>query len=150
MQKKSPLELVLEASETDIKTFIDVMKEELGAQTPDEEELVVDYPIFKLERVGYIEIEHGWHKADYVWHIKPWNPKKQFKVTLGRVFYMIAMVLNEIIPPSVKVDISPPNRDWDIPEITFKANGLRDCWQVKDDDITEVTKKLFSSLDSLL
>jgi hypothetical protein len=148
-EKKTPLELVLEAKEEDIKTFIGVLKDS-GVKDSDEEEIVVDSPIFKTQRSGYIEIEHGWHKADYIWHIKPWHPKKQFRVTLGRALYMIAMVLNSTIPSTVKVDVMPPSKDWDIPEITFKANGLRDCWQVKDESIEAATKELFETLNSLL
>lgn len=110
----------------------------------------VDAPTLKIARNNYIEMAHGWHSGDYVWHIKPWSPKKQYRVTLKRVVYAIAKAMNEVIPSHIKVDIFLPNYKWEIPEITFKAEKLLDEWSIKDKDITNLNEKLFEVLNALV
>ncbi len=104
----------------------------------------------KLSRNGYIEMSHGYYDGAYVWHIKPWHPKKQYRVTIKRVLYAITKTMNEVIPSHVQVDVFMPNHKWEIPEISFKANKLMDQWSIKDKDIKDLNEKIFEVLNELV
>lgn len=110
----------------------------------------ISAPTLKVLRSGFIEMSCGWHKDDYVWHIKPWHAKKQYRVTIQRVLYAIAKCMRETVPDNTDVDVFMPNYKWDIPEITFKAKDLLNVWSVKDADLDKLNDKLFEVLNALV
>jgi len=107
-------------------------------------------PTLQFARNGYIEIAHGWHGEDYVWHIKPWHPKKQYRVTMQRVLYAIAKTMSEKIPDHIVVDVFMPDYKWEIPEITFKAKEILNEWAIKNEDFPELNEKIFEVLNELV
>lgn len=160
MSNKNILDDIFGAEEEDVSSFADAIlgtkvdkDSELGEQahafnkeTPDQ----IQGPTLTFSRNGHIEIAHGWHGEDYVWHIKPWNPKKQYRVTLKRVLFAIAKTMSEKIPDHVVVDVFMPDYQWDIPEITFKAKGILNEWSIKNEDFPELNEKIFEVLNGLV
>lgn len=156
---KNILDKVFSIEEQDVGTFADVLlsRGSVASEAKDDIEKIksgspdkVQAPDLKLSKNGYIEMLHGWDKRDYVWHIKPWHPKKQYRVTLKRVIYTIASTMNETIPEYITVDMFMPNQQWSIPELTFKAKDLLDVWSIKDSDIAALNEKLFTVLNALV
>jgi len=165
---KTPLEEVFNTDEDDVKTFADILlkdsadilKEKVkkgsklsgdfSGKFEQEEPDRFSSPDLRVSRNGYIEIAHGWHKDDYVLHIKPWHPKKQYRVTLQRVLFAIAKTMSKTIPDNIQVDVFPPNRQWEIPEITMKAKNLLDVWSVRNEDLLEMNEQIFKLLNALV
>jgi len=159
MNDEDILKRVFETPEKDVETFMEAMKpndpnnsrEErfhdprIGGK-PDQ----IKAPELSDQKSQLIRIQHGWHHEDYVWHICPWHHKKPWKVTLERVIYATAQVMNQTIPHNVEVKIWLPMRDWEIPEVTFKAIGLSHQWNVNDKAIGEMNLKLFEVLNTLV
>lgn len=161
MSDKNILDDVFGAEEEDVSSFADAIlgtkiekgtaldgenASKLQQATPDQ----VQGPTLMFSRNGYIEIAHGWHGEDYVWHIKPWHPKKQYRVTMKRVLFAIAKAMNEKIPDHIVVDVFMPDQKWEIPEVTFKAKGLLNEWAIKNDDFPELNEKIFEVLNGLV
>lgn len=153
--KRNILDAVFGASEEDVTTFMDVMKEnEIVASegdwvTKDSPDYIEVTAELVEQRVGTIQIEHGWHEDNYVWHFSPWHTRKPYRETLERVVYGIAQTMNEVIPQSVEVKIFLPYKDWEIPEVTFKAIDLRSCWNINDVIIADLNEKLFRILNQM-
>lgn len=164
LQNKRFLDEIFSAKEDDVRSFASIImaskKEVSNAEVNIDSDLIEsangkDMTVetsasLKKERSSYIEIEHGWHEGDYVFHIKPWHPKKQYRVTIMRVIYAIAKVVDSYLPKTVKGDIYPPSKQWEIPEITFKALGVQDNWAVRDTDLEKIKIDLFEVLNKLV
>lgn len=156
---------IFKTKELDVRTFADVMRRELskeGVKKPkgvagaafDEvakgDAKKVATPKFTTQSSGFIQIEHGWHQDDYIWHIGTNHPRKDWKVTQDRLVYAIAATLDTIIPKNTKVNIHPPVVDWEIKEYTVKALDLKSVWNISNDDISRLTEKLFKVLNALV
>ena len=101
------------------------------------------------ERLGRVEIQHGWVAQDYVWHFTPYSSSGGWSVSADRVLYAIAQTMNKVIPKTVQVDIFKPMLDWEIKAITFKAKDIRTAWNVNEADLRSLTNTLFSVLTNL-
>jgi hypothetical protein len=162
METRDVLDTVNKVSEEDVQTFLDVLKETVGDEVDDvmafdihriekgDPEPVRESSITKEQISGLIRIVHGWHDDDYVWHISPAHQRRTWTVSLERVIYTIAQVMNKVIPPTVEVNIFPPHSEWDIKEITFKAIGLRNQWNVREEDLSTMVVALFEVLNTLV
>ena len=144
------LEVVFGMEDEEVETFEELLAlhpQILGAK---EESLEVTAK-FKTEEQGKISLTHGHHERNYVWHIKP-DPLKSkgWKVSISRVLYAIAVINNKWMPNSVIIDLSPPDEQWDIKEITVKANDALDNWAVSEETLTKVTGQFFEVLNSLV
>jgi len=155
--KRNVLDAVFGATEEEIGTFMDVMRENKIASGGGEADWVTKEDPDKIEvtanlvqqRVNAIQIEHGWHEDNYVWHFSPWHSKRPYKESIDRVVYGIAQTMNKTIPQTVEVNIFLPYTDWEIPEITFKAIGLKNCWNITDSTIATLNEDLFRILNQM-
>lgn len=151
---KSILDDVFGKTEEEVETFMDAIKSQVTApdkysrmaeDRPDQ----VSAPELTDQISGDVRVQSGFHDMDYVWHISC-NPKKKWKGSIDRICYAIAKTLNDVIPQTVEVKIFLPYADWDLQEITFKAIGLRDCWSITDQVITDLNLKLLQVLNTLV
>lgn len=156
---------IFKTKELDVRTFADVMRKELKKGVPKAPKGVaagafnevtrgdphkVKVPEFTRQTSGFVQIEHGWHHDDYVWHIGTSHPKKDWKCSQDRLVYAIAAVLDTVIPRTIKVNIHPPIADWEVKEYTIKALELQSAWNVTPAAITAVTERLFKVLNALV
>lgn len=141
--------------EEEVETFMDAIKENVHEDrvhdprvngAPDQ----ISYPELVDQHSNFIRIQHGWHHEDYVWHIAPRSERRLWKVSLEKVIYACAQIMSPAIPPEVQVGIFLPNREWDIPEITFKAVGLKSQWNVQKKTVESLVDKLFETLNALV
>ena len=153
------LDDIFKTPEEDVETFMDVLKDKEVAVTKTNEwdRAVSGRPDERLKEPrlgthisGHVKIECGWHGSDYVWHLCSVHPKKQFKVSMERVSYSIAKVMNSIIPSSITVNFFLPYADWDIQEYTFKAIDLEHEWSITDEALGKVRVELFEILNTLI
>lgn len=107
-------------------------------------------PSLMRQQSGFIEITHGWHDEDYVWHISAWHQKKQWNVDQSMVIYAVAKAMNSCVPTACKVNIFPPYQQWEIKEYTFKAIDLGSYWQINQAMLNELTDRLFVVLNELV
>ena len=152
MSEENLLDQIFSVSDEEIETFADVLEKEnmSGSFSPKEVCRLSRTANYAAERQGFIEINHGTHENHYVWHIKPWHAKKPWSVPIGRVIYAIAKVLNAHFPQDVIIDLYPPSDDWDIPEITVRANEAANNWSVDEYCLKKVTGQFFEVLGSLV
>lgn len=149
MGKKLALEDIFKATEEDAQAFSELMQKSDYDAMVDGKSLDVEPPKFIYQESPTVRIQHGYHGADYVWHISAHHPRRPWKVPLRRVIYAIAQTLNQYIPSSVSVDITPPAMDWEIKEVSVKAHKIRDCWNVRNEDLEKGTHDLFRVLGTL-
>lgn len=157
--------LIFKAKEVDVRTFADIMRKELKKDAPKAPDGVVagafdevtkgdpykiKTPEFTRQINGNVQIEHGWHHDDYVWHIGTTHTRKVWKVSQDRLVYAVASVLDTAIPRTIKVNIFPPIADWEVKEYTVKALELQSAWNVPASAITGVTETLFKVLNTLV
>lgn len=109
----------------------------------------ISYPQLVEQKSGNIKIDHGPVDQDYVWHIGH-HPQRHYKVSVQRVVYAIAKIMNESLPAHVQAKIWKPYSDWEIKEITFKAISLNSEWYVDAKYIERINIKLFEVLNTLL
>ena len=144
------LEQVFSASDEDTETFAEVVEQARNALVDDTPVPLVKTAKYIEEKQEYIQIKHGTHEEDYVWHILPWHPKKNWAVPLPRVIYAIGAIFHKRIPHTVLIDIYPPDPQWEVKEITIKANDAMGNWSVTDADIKRTTVELFEVLNTLV
>jgi len=151
------LDDVFGKSEEQIETFVEAISDAITDPNKDDIDKIksgepdkISAPEFIDQTSGFIRVSHGWHDADYVWHIAPNHIKKPFKISAERVVYGIAKVMNEVIPQDCEVKIWLPYADWDIQEYTFKAMDLRSHWQVSEEAIGKMNLNLFELLNTMV
>lgn len=146
------LDRIFAISEKEAETFAEVLEKEniKGGFTANEVVQISKTADFTTQKQGWIQIVHGFHEKHYAWHIRPWHQKKPWSVPIAKVIYAIGSILNEHFPHEVIIDIYPPASDWDIAEITVRANDAKDCWAVTDYCLNKVTGQFFEILDSLV
>jgi hypothetical protein len=153
--EKNLLDDIFNTPEEQVETFMEAIKS-LVADPGDYSRVVsgavdqVSAPELVDQQSGYIRISHGHHGEDYVWHISAFHPKKPWRVSIDRVVYAIAKVMNGVIPQTIEVRIFLPMADWDLQEITFKAMGLSVAWNVNGTSIAKMNLKLFEVLNTLV
>lgn len=166
-QVKGILDFLFRAPEQEVRTFSELMRTPTSRQVdalpgadglhdPSEVQGAVTSMPNKVRSAVYqrqasvgVVIEHGWHGADYVWHIEP-DRRRSWTVTTDRVIVAIARTINTVVPHHVGVDIFMPYADWDRKIITFKAYELGECWNVADSDLKRLVTHLFTVLSSLI
>lgn len=104
---------------------------------------------FSTQIAGNVQIQHGWNGDDYVWHIEPVNRRK-WKSSADRAIYATAKAMHGVIPDHVFVRIFRPQSDWEIKVFTFKAEGLKQCWNVSQEDLARLNLNLFKVLNALI
>jgi hypothetical protein len=162
MIEKNLLDDIFSTPEEDISYFMDRLasNEAFGNMDPDTQEALassaatdmpdkVSYPMLIEQISGNIKIQHGPNEQDYVWHIGH-HPQKTYKVSVQRVVYSIAKIMNESLPPHIQAKIWLPYADWDIKEITFKSVGLNEEWFVDTKFIDKINVKIFETLNTLI
>lgn len=151
------LESFFKASEDDVGTFVDVIKEEGGdhlvagsrkiaAGKPDQ---VRAPKRFRESLSGFIRIFHGWHDMDYVWHIEHAAIRRSWKVSTNRVIYIIAKIMHDSLP-DIEAKIWPPQLNWELKTITFKALNLKGEWSFSEDIIEKINRDLFDTLNKVV
>lgn len=158
---KSVLDDVFARPEKEVKYFVGVMAApvedmtKLGAKGTDIERITSGQPekvraaVFAQQVSANVQIEHGWDGDDYVWHIEP-AQRRKWASSVDRAIYATAKVMSGVIPDTVKVNIHKPYLDWEIKVFTFKALGLKRCWNVSKADIDVMNLRLFKVLNTLV
>lgn len=155
----SALEKILQGTQKDAETFLDVLRgvinhndQENSHEEDSFRKLVSGKPdIVRTPRKftehlsGFVRIYCGWHQDDYVWHIEPAAIRRPWKVQIERVIYIISKIMHDILP-DVEAKIWPPQSDWELKTVTFKALGLANEWSFQESDIERINSKLFSAL----
>ncbi len=145
------LKKVFSTSEEDVETFMDVVKTDTDLSSEYSGKAnQITAPKLRDSLTKLIRIQHGWDGDDYVWHIAPAHHKRPFKVSIDRVVYTIARVMNETVPETVEVRIWLPSPDWDIPEITFKAFDLAMEWSISEKSLEKILDGLMDVLNELV
>ena len=155
------LESFFRATDEDVSSFMDVLREHME-ERPTEQSLDVTRKLLsgKPDRVsapnllqqslsGFVRIFHGWHNKDYVWHIEHAAIRRPWKVSTDKVIYMIAKVMHDLLP-DIEATIWPPQRDWELRTITFKALRLKDEWSFSEDIIDSINNRLFEVLNKVV
>jgi hypothetical protein len=105
--------------------------------------------VFLTQMAGNIQIQHGWDGDDYVWHIEPAN-KRKWNPSVDRAIYAAAKTMKDVIPDDIFVKIFRPYADWEVKVFTFKAIGLKERWNVTQDDLNRLNLSLFKVLNALV
>jgi hypothetical protein len=159
----SALEEFLRTTQEEAETFLDILQEviqdkNIGLNHDDElarrivsgKPDVINTPKkFEQHVSGFIRIICGWHRDDYVWHIEPAAIRRSWKYSLERIIFIIAKIMNENLP-DVEAKIWPPQTDWELKTVTFKAIGLANEWSFHPSDVDKINKKLFETLNTLV
>lgn len=155
---KNILDYVFKAPEPQVRTFSETMRTPVKAAEKNDpmadaksgKTAHVTAIALLTQRSGNVVIEHGAaDHGDYVWHFQPFE-RHQWSTSIDRVITAIARTMNTVIPQRIRVDIFEPYLDWDVKSITFRAYGLRECWNVQDKDVTRLTLQLFTVLNALI
>ena len=152
MSRSSLLDSIFNAPEADVEVFADVVQDLREKFSPDFQNQIgirADNR-FSREVKGLIQIEHGVHDTHYVWHICPAHPKRPWSVSMNRVLFAIAQCLNAYLPTDLIVDMMPPDKQWEIKEITVKVNNATNHWAIRDDKLREATNALFAITGQLV
>lgn len=151
MADNNILDSIFKAKEKDTETFADIVKNHTKNSIAEEETIQLKKTgEFKEETQKFISIMHGYHEDNYVWHIRPSHKKKPWAVNMNRVLFAIGKVLSEYIPNDVIIDLIMPNEQWEIEEITVKANGAMTHWAISDETLQRVTGQMFEVLNTLV
>jgi hypothetical protein len=105
--------------------------------------------VFSTQQAGNVVIQHGWDYEDYVWHIEP-AARRKWATSVDRAIYATAKAMKDVVPDNVFVRIFRPYADWEIKVFTFKAIGLKQCWNVTPSDIERLNLNLFKVLNALV
>jgi hypothetical protein len=154
------LESFFKTTDEDVETFLDVLKGHMG--TPGGQGLDITRKLMagKPDKVsapnrlksslsGFVRLFHGWHNDDYVWHIEHASIRRPWKIPLDRVIYIIAKTMHSCLP-DIEVTIWPPQLDWELKTITFKALNLRQEWSFNEDIIEQINNRLFEALNKVV
>lgn len=150
MANKNILDDIFGAEEKDVETFGDIVKMNQKDFAPREVLQLKKTANFTSATQKFLNITHGTHEENYVWHIRPAHPKRPWAVSTSRVIYAIGRVIHEHLPRDMMVDIFPPKVGWDIEEITVKANDAMSHWSVTQADLDKVTGQFFEVLNPLM
>jgi hypothetical protein len=149
------------SSQEEAQTFCDALKgtvqESAHSETPQIARQIVSENPDKVKAPqrlaehlsGFIRIFCGQHRSDYVWHIEHAAIRRPWKVSNERVIYIIAKIMHESLP-DIEAKIWPPQVDWELRTITFKAIGLADVWSFHQSDVEKINQKLFTALNPLV
>lgn len=154
--EKTLLEQLFAVTDDRVSNFMGAINEMIG--DPDDvtarvtsgvpEQIAVEE--LTTQRSGYIQIESGFQLDNYVWHFLPFHPRKPYRVPQDRVIFILAHIIHKRIPQDIQVKIWRPMTEYGIHEITFKAFGLRQCWNVDEKTIEQINLKLFEGLNALV
>lgn len=96
-------------------------------------------------------IEYGIVDNDYVIHITPTHPK----YNLGHLqLYNEALkeaviVLNQVIPQTLRVDIFHPQPDWEIKAISFVVRGGAQSWNFDVSSVESVIEQILKKVEEI-
>lgn len=155
------LEAFFKSCDKDGETFVDVLKEHMGAPSDrssagvtrrivsGKPDLVTPSKKFSSALSGFVRIHHGWHNNDYVWHIEHASIRRPWKVPIKRVIYAIAKTMHAALP-DIEATIWPPQMDWELRMITFKALNLKHEWSFSEDMVEKINNTLFEVLNKMV
>lgn len=161
---KSVLDDVFHRPEKEVKRFVGILSADVeehidksrpGAPSSFKEKLQTGEPekmaIARLltQQAGAVIMQHGWDHEDYVWHVEP-APRKRWASSEDRAIYAMAKTMKDFVPDHIYVKIFRPVASWEVKVFTFKALGLKRCWNVQQDDINRLNAKLFTVLNALI
>lgn len=150
MADEDLLRNLFKKDEEEVETFMEVIKDRVHDPRVGGDPDPISAPELTDQDSNFIRIQHGWHHNDYVWHIAPRSERRPWKVSLERVVYACAQVMHPVIPQNVEVRIFLPMKDWQIPEVTFKAIDLKLQWNVERRKLEKMLDQLFEVLNALI
>ncbi len=152
MANHNILDDIFKAEEKDVETFADIVKINQKEFAPNEVLKLKKTNNFREDVQKRLNILHGTHERNYVWHIRVAHPKQDWAVSIERVVYAIGKILNEGIPHDILIDIFPPKVHYgvEVKEFTVKANNALDHWSLSSQDFDRITGQFFEVLDTLV
>lgn len=96
------------------------------------------------KRNALVEVEFGVVNDDYVLHVTPTHPHKNLQ---KRQLFEVAVrecviLLNQVVPTTLTVDIYLPQPDWEIKATSFIIRGGADAWNLDVQKIASETVPL--------
>jgi hypothetical protein len=158
---KNLLDDVFKRPEKEVKYFVGVMaagadddvipgakKSAMDRIKSGKPEKIISFQL-ATQIAGGVSMNHGWVDEDYVWHIEP-APRRKWASSVDRAIYATAKTMKDVVPDDVLVKIFRPVASWEVKVFTFKAIGLKRCWNVTESDIKRLNEKLFTVLNTLI
>lgn len=99
-----------------------------------------------------LHIEYGIVDKDYVLHITPIHPHRNFmdKTKMRRAIEETIILLNKVIPFDIKVEIHLPREDWEVKVLSFVARGGAEAWNLNTKDLDDLIElKLDQAITSI-
>jgi len=91
--------------------------------------------IHKL-RIGLVDMEHGKNRdGDYIWHFMPVDHRVKFPDDLTFIYSVLKGELDRIIPDGHRVDVYPPEKNWEIKVISVVARKIGKWWSFDSEDM---------------
>lgn len=87
-----------------------------------------------------LEIEYGTVKGDYVLHVTPTHPQKNLakRQLLEAAIKQTVIILNNSVPPTLKVDIYLPRSDYEVKATSYIIRQAADAWNFDSNQIEAV------------
>jgi len=98
---------------------------------------------------GWIAVEFGKVRKDYAIHTIPINPRVDFgnKDVFAQTCRITILLLNEIVPFDLQVNVFPPDPNWSVKAVSYKIIGGVDAWNLDLDKLeAEVMPKILEQL----
>lgn len=100
-----------------------------------------------LKRIqnSWVAVEFGRVKKDYVIHTIPLNPRLDFgnKNVFQAVSRITILLLNEVVPFDLQVNVFPPDSKWSVKAISYKILQGADAWNL---DLSQLEEKVIPKL----
>lgn len=97
----------------------------------------------KEKKTNLLLIEYGVVDQDYVLHITPTHPKWNFtdNKKLRTAIETVVIILNQIVPFDLKVEIHLPKEDWEVKVISFVIRGAANAWNLELEPLDAIIEK---------
>jgi len=108
--------------------------------------------VLREMKTTLLHIEYGIVDKDYVLHITPVHPKRNFQgdAKLRLAIQEVILILNKIVPFDLKVSIHLPREDWEVKALSFVVRQGAVAWNLRTEELdTAVTEEVEPKLAAL-
>lgn len=161
LEEMNTLDTFFNQKKEDVSTFYDALSGSLqGSDSSPRDDVIRKIVSGKPDRIsvpkkmgthvsGFVRIICGPHRDDYVWHVEPAAIRRPWKTTNERIIFIIAKIMHGSLP-DIEAKIWPPQQDWELRTITFKALGLVNEWSFNEALVEKINHRLFEALNPLV
>lgn len=108
---------------------------------------------FKTEKRGFLSVEHGWHKDDFVWHISLLRETVDWSLQPTVLYREILGIVYKSIPTRQELVLVPPKvyqGNIKVPVITVKAINGKNEWAIDDFALKQVLEDFLEKLPAFI